>query len=133
MLLIHLSETCSLDVGRLGHLSLPAGWYLYTGSALGGLGARLSRHARQEKHIHWHIDRLLAPGRLDAVAARIGRERIECQTASTVIALPGATVPAPRFGSSDCRCPAHLIHLATRPDLALLGPAWQVVTVPRTP
>ncbi len=119
-----------LEVGRLGRMHLPAGWYIYIGSALGGLGARLRRHARQEKRPHWHIDRLLAIGRLAAVVVRIGPERVECQTAAMVAALPDATLPAPRFGASDCRCPAHLVHIPARPDLDLtLGPEWQTVPI----
>jgi hypothetical protein len=29
--------------------------------------------------------------------------------------LPGMTIPVPRFGSSDCRCPAHLVYFGERP------------------
>ena len=110
-------------------MRLPAGWYVYIGSALGGLGARLRRHARQEKRQHWHIDRLLGTGQLVSVVARIGPERIECQTAATAAALPGASLPAPRFGASDCRCATHLVHFVACPDLRL-GSGWQHTAVP---
>lgn len=119
LLLLHLPADATLTPGRLGQIAFPAGWYLYIGSALGGLGARLRRHARVEKRHHWHIDTLRAACRLVAVAVRTGPERIECQTAATIAALPGATRPAPRFGASDCRCPAHLLHFQTEPDLHL--------------
>ena len=128
LLLIHLAAPATLEIGRLGQVTLPAGWYVYAGSALGGLGARISRHARQEKRPHWHIDRLLAAGQLVSVVARIGSARIECQTASIVLVLPGATLPVPRFGASDCRCRAHLVHFEARPNLAL-GSDWQFVPV----
>ena len=110
-------------------MRLPAGWYVYIGSALGGLGARLRRHARQEKRQHWHIDRLLAAGQLVSVVARIGPERIECQTAAAVAALPGGALPVARFGASDCRCAAHLVHFAAWPDLGL-GSNWQGASAP---
>lgn len=124
-MLIHLAAPVTLEIGRLGRMTPPAGWYVYIGSALGGLGARISRHARQEKRPHWHIDRLLAAGQLVSVVARLGAARIECQTAATVADLPGATAPVARFGASDCRCPTHLMHFAARPDLTL-GPDWQL-------
>jgi sugar fermentation stimulation protein A len=123
VLLIHLAVPATLEIGRLGRVTLPAGWYAYIGSALGGLGARISRHARQEKRPHWHIDRLLAAGRLVEVTARIGTARIECQTAATVVTWPGAILPVPRFGASDCRCQAHLVHFEAHPCLAL-GSDW---------
>ena len=130
LLLIHLAAPATRQIGRLGQVSLPAGWYVYIGSALGGLGARISRHARQEKRPHWHIDRLLAAGQLVSVVARIGSARIECQAAATVAALPGAKLPVPRFGASDCRCRAHLVHFEARPEIKF-GPDWH--TVPARP
>lgn len=130
LLLIQLAASTKLEIGRLGRITLPAGWYVYIGSALGGLGARLSRHARQEKRPHWHIDRLLAAGQLVSVVARIGADRIECPTAATVAALPGAALPVRRFGASDCRCPSHLIRFMTRPDLTL-GPDWLTSPAPQ--
>ncbi|MGE3271411.1 MAG: DUF123 domain-containing protein [Chloroflexota bacterium] len=123
-----------MRIGRLGLVCLPAGWYVYIGSALGGLGARISRHARQEKRPHWHIDYLLAAGRLDTVAVHVGTARIECATAQAVARLPGGRLPVPRFGASDCRCSAHLVSFQTAPDLTL-GPDWHSTPAPaaRTP
>jgi Uri superfamily endonuclease len=126
VLLIRLDRAAQLDVGRLGRVPFPVGWYAYVGSALGGLGARLRRHARTEKQPHWHVDALRAAGVLAAIAVRLGPDRRECETAAVVAALPGGTTPVPRFGSSDCRCRAHLVHFALEPDLHL-DPDWLVV------
>jgi Uri superfamily endonuclease len=128
LLLLRLDVPASLAVGRLGQIAFPAGWYVYVGSALGGLGGRLRRHARLDKRHHWHIDYLRDRGHLAAVAVRTGPERVECQIAGTVAALPGAHAPAPRFGASDCRCAAHLYHVAAAPDLRL-DRHWRVVPV----
>ncbi len=128
LLLLHLDQPHCLVVGRLGATALPAGWYVYVGCALGGLGPRLSRHARLEKRHHWHIDALRAVCTLEAIAARVGPERLECSVAATLAALPDATQPVPRFGSSDCRCRSHLLHVPARPDLAI-GPEWHIWTV----
>jgi Uri superfamily endonuclease len=49
--------------GRLP-IALPAGRYLYCGSAKGrgGLKARLSRHMRRGKSVRWHVDQLPEQG-----------------------------------------------------------------------
>jgi Uri superfamily endonuclease len=47
-----------------------------------------------------------------------GTRKRECAWAQTLAGLPGAFIPASRFGASDCRCPAHLIHFARPPDVA---------------
>jgi sugar fermentation stimulation protein A len=95
------------------------------GSALGGLGARLRRHARLTKRRHWHVDALREVASLVAVVARPGRERLECAVAAQVCGWPGASRPVPRFGASDCRCAGHLIHVDRRPALDL-DDCWTV-------
>ncbi len=94
-------------------VGLPAGRYVYIGSARGpgGLRARLGRHVRGDGRPRWHIDALRAVAEVEGLAYWIGDEVTECGVARAVTALPGATIPIPRFGASDCRggCPAHLI------------------------
>jgi Uri superfamily endonuclease len=126
LLLLRLDEATELEVGRLGRVAFPTGWYVYVGSALGGLGARLRRHARLAKRYHWHVDTLRAASALVAVAVRPGADRVECAVVATVAGLAGGARPAPRFGSSDCRCRSHLVHFASQPDLRL-DQAWLVV------
>jgi Uri superfamily endonuclease len=123
VLLLRLATPVELVVGRLGRLQFRAGWYVYIGSALGGLGARLRRHARQSKPRHWHVDALREAAELVAVALRLGPERLECAAAAQVAALAGASLPAPGFGASDCRCVTHLVSFAQEPDLRL-DSAW---------
>ena len=132
LLLIRLDEATGLDVGRLGRFLFPAGWYVYVGSALGGLGARLRRHIRREKRPHWHVDAVRAAGVLTAIAIRLGTDRLECATAATVARLPGGSRPVPRFGSSDCRCTTHLVHFAVEPNLQL-DPDWRVIPLAEQP
>jgi Uri superfamily endonuclease len=128
LLLLHLPEPRRIAVGRLGQVDVPAGWYVYVGSALGGLGPRLRRHASLTKRYHWHIDALRTVSTLVAVASRQSPERLECSIATQVAALPGASRPVRRFGSSDCRCPSHLVHASARPDIHL-DTGWQVTVV----
>jgi Uri superfamily endonuclease len=122
---LYLSQPCCLQIGRLGIFNFDCGSYLYAGSALGpgGLRARLGRHLRGAGPPHWHIDYLRAAAEvvgfiwLEAEAsawpAPAGLSP-ECRLARCLAAHPAASIPAPRFGSSDCRgrCPAHLVALA---------------------
>ncbi|NLS77671.1 MAG: GIY-YIG nuclease family protein [Chloroflexi bacterium] len=123
LLLLHLERPATLRIGALGVHALPAGYYLYAGSALGsgGLGARLGRHLRREKRRHWHIDYLLEAAEVVEVWVVRGGERRECDLARAALALPCASAPIPRFGASDCRCPAHLVHLPRRPRREEVG------------
>jgi len=120
-LLLHLDTPQTLQIGALGMLAFPSGWYLYVGSAHGpgGLTARLARHRRRAgKRFHWHIDYVRAVTRLAEVWIRSENGHQECAWATATAALPGARIIAPRFGASDCHCPSHLFHFAGRPDSA---------------
>jgi len=85
---------------------LPAGDYLYCGSARGpgGLRARLARHMRPQKRPHWHIDQLTAVA--NVLGAFVHEDGDECALNAALAHLP---IPVAGFGSSDCRrCAAHL-------------------------
>lgn len=89
---------------------LSPGWHVYAGSARGpgGLAARLRRHFRPGKPVHWHIDRLTAaPVRVAALALP---GAAECEIVARLLATGHFTVPVPGFGSTDCRrCESHLL------------------------
>jgi Uri superfamily endonuclease len=106
-LLIYVPYDLSLNIGQLGTVEFKRGYYAYVGSALGGISARVRRHLRMEKKVHWHIDHLLLHARaVDVVAAR-GRGRKECTVAAELSKrLPGVK----GFGSSDCDCESHLFY-----------------------
>ncbi|MCP5367575.1 MAG: GIY-YIG nuclease family protein [Hyphomicrobiales bacterium] len=92
-------------------VDLEPGWYLYAGSANGpgGIRARVGRHLRGGKTVRWHVDRLTNSAGVAAVAAFPGGS--ECAVAAA-LRQSGAPVPAPGFGSTDCRqCPSHLLSL----------------------
>lgn len=110
-LLLSLAEGVTLRIGALGTFEFPAGSYIYTGSALGGLRARIARHLRPEKRLHWHIDYLLQHAVVEDILLFLTGERRECAINRQTLALPHARVIARGFGSSDCRCPAHLVYL----------------------
>ena len=90
----------------------PPGHYLYAGSAWGpgGIRARVRRHLKPVKALHWHVDRVTTGGQVIGVVPVPGGR--ECAIVATLTGFPGVTVPVPGFGSSDCRtCAAHLLRL----------------------
>ena len=76
-----------------------------------GLAARLNRHrVRVKSSPRWHIDYLRARTRFVAVHVRpTDDSSLECETAGGLLTDSGR-IPIPRFGASDCKCPAHLIY-----------------------
>ncbi|MFQ6101407.1 MAG: DUF123 domain-containing protein [Anaerolineae bacterium] len=118
-MILRLPRPTTVGVGRLGRFQFPAGWYAYAGSARGpgGLAARISRHLRSSKLLHWHIDYLRAYAHPVAAWYAVGTQKRECAWAQALSGLPGASISMPRFGASDCRCPTHLVYFATPPDV----------------
>ena len=110
-LVLRLRRARTIQVGRLGRFEFGAGYYVYTGSAMGGLEARLARHRRQQKTLWWHIDYLLRQAELVDVVAIPTQRKIECGRSRRLLSLPGAAVVAPGFGASDCNCVTHLVRL----------------------
>jgi Uri superfamily endonuclease len=111
---LRLPHATTIEVGRLGTFRFPAGWYVYTGSAMGGLEVRVRRHLRREKKLKWHVDYLLQHAPVRSVVIVPTTERLECAWNERTLAQPGARVMVERFGSSDCRCASHLIYFGRR-------------------
>ena len=133
MLWLHLPMDCPLTPGRLGTHTLPAGSYVYTGSALGGLRGRVARHLRARRVRHWHLDWLLDVAAVAEVWFNLGSERLECLWAQGLATLPEARMPVARFGASDCRCPSHLIHWLEMPEPTSLLPVLGCDSFAATP
>ena len=108
ILVLHLAEDARLEIGRLGTFEFPAGLYLYCGSALNGLEARIRRHLRRDKKRHWHVDHLTTLAPVVAVWWVADGKRRECRWTVEIMERGGQVV-ARRFGSSDCRCNSHLL------------------------
>lgn len=109
LLLIHLPRALPLRISTLAEAVLPAGSYVYAGSARGpgGIRARTARHLRRGKRLHWHIDRLTEAAACWAFAVPGGRE---CELVQDLLARPDYEVALAGFGSSDCRhCVSHLL------------------------
>jgi Uri superfamily endonuclease len=94
-----------LVIGRLGECDFPAGDYVYTGSAKRNLEARIARHLREGKKLHWHIDYLLASRHAESIDV-IHSSIPECELHQAA----SGRIPVPGFGATDCRagCGSHL-------------------------
>jgi Uri superfamily endonuclease len=130
-----LAQDGTLAVGRRT-AAFCAGYYLYVGSALGGLRGRLRRHLIGPRRKHWHVDALLdaAPVielwyALEQGRTECGRSgsvcmeciRMECAWATRLQQAPGLEPSAVAFGASDCRCHTHLFYSPARPSIETLG------------
>ncbi|MFQ6053962.1 MAG: DUF123 domain-containing protein [Candidatus Bathyarchaeia archaeon] len=123
-LCITVEGEVAVEVGALGRHTFTPGRYIYVGSALSGLEARVRRHLNTSrgapKAVRWHIDYLLREPavRVDAVYTHVSDERVECEIAAEV-ARRG--VPLRGFGCSDCRCESHLYKVEDCGFLSGLG------------
>jgi len=113
LLVMQLETAMQVPVPRIGSPLLPAGWYIYVGSAKQHLQQRIARHLRKRKQKHWHIDHATAAASLiKAFPIRTAAD-LECELAQDISALSSAVIH--RFGSSDCSCEAHLFHFSQNP------------------
>ena len=79
------------------------------GKATNGLKGRIERHLRKSKNLHWHIDYFLKKADIREVWVKPDSFD-ECGTAKKIEnQLVDSYVPLKKFGSSDCRCPGHLL------------------------
>jgi len=109
VILIRLPKAETITIGSLSDVYFPRGYYAYVGSALGGVKSRLSRHLKQSKKLHWHIDYLLQKASITDIIIGESEGRVECAMAQ---ALSAQFNSIPGFGSSDCHCPSHLFYAA---------------------
>lgn len=110
LLLLELDRALTLAIPRFAGVTFAPRRYLYAGSARGpgGIAARVGRHFRPDKSLHWHIDHLtVAASGLAAFCVSGGSE---CALLRAVLACGGFHAVARGFGSSDCRsCDSHLL------------------------
>ncbi len=102
-----------VEVGSLGRIEFPAGFYVYIGSAKRGLSGRIKRHLRLRKRLHWHIDYLRTASVVVysfPIRSSVSRE---CKLAHTVKRISDWQIKG--FGSGDCSCSGHLFGFRRNP------------------
>jgi Uri superfamily endonuclease len=119
VLVLHLDQTETVQIGRLGIFALPAGYYAYVGSAMGsgGLTGRLGHHLKISHRPHWHIDYVRARAGIEQIWYLESPARREHDWAALLGDMPGALIRVPRFGASDCGCASHLFYFPHLPAL----------------
>lgn len=111
VLVLRLDKKQKITAGKLGQAAFDPGIYIYTGRAKNGFWRRIRRHLRKEKRPFWHIDYLIEKAKIEEVWLRADFFD-ECRIASEVRRhLAKSTYPLKKFGSSDCRCPGHLLFI----------------------
>jgi Uri superfamily endonuclease len=121
-LIVSLCSETWLKVGKLGIQRFPAGYYTYTGSALGmgasSLKQRVARHLKTRKSKFWHIDFLLAHTNASVTAAIAGQvhREAECNINRSIKERLKAKIPVAGFGASDCKqnCESHLLYFGAQ-------------------
>jgi len=144
LLRIEVMEETAVRFGRFRGgevIQVPAGTYLYVGSAMRGLGGRLLRHASrtepqnphpirpilveklrvvniighipQQKRLHWHVDYLLErpQAALTQVIVIRSRARLEERVAAWLMGLAETAAPIPGLGASDHQGYTHLLRV----------------------
>jgi sugar fermentation stimulation protein A len=113
LLVLELGREKRIEIGRLGKVMFQKGYYIYVGSAMSNLRARIKRHRQKRKKMHWHIDYLTqeADGFLSIPIRSC--QRHECEIAQALSSIMKSGPPG--FGSSDCRCLTHLFRSEKNP------------------
>lgn len=124
-LIIYLDKPGKIEVGSLGSIEFPIGYYVYTGSALNNLEARIARHERKGKKLRWHIDYLLQKARIVKMISAKTSERLECRVNRRI--QQSAYSYVKKFGCSDCSCESHLCYFESLDDaLEVVGDAFSL-------
>jgi sugar fermentation stimulation protein A len=113
LFVLRLSDDKKINVGKLGNIVFKKGFYVYVGSAMANLTARIERHQRLRKNFHWHIDSLRDVSEAVGVFSIRSSDRLECELASSVSKIAEWSIRG--FGSSDCACPTHLFGFKNDP------------------
>ncbi|MFH1650760.1 MAG: GIY-YIG nuclease family protein [Chloroflexota bacterium] len=114
VLLLHLPEAQTLQIGRLGELYFRDGYYAYVGSAMRGIMARMKHYRQGARRSFWHIDYLLQKASIVDVFVVASEKRWECRMAEE---LHRGIEAVPGFGKTDCACPSHLFFMVSKEPL----------------
>ncbi len=112
-MIIQLKEDIAVNIRRKS-VELKKGYYLYVGSALNGIVARLRRHFKRGKKIHWHVDNLTEKGEVLEAYYVVREDRLECEIARRI-----RLERISGFGDSDCRCGGHLFYSADKNQMVV--------------
>jgi sugar fermentation stimulation protein A len=113
LLVLKLERQKLIEVGRLGKFMFQKGYYIYVGSAMSNLRARIERHRQKRKKMHWHIDYLTQQTDGFVSIPIRSSQRQECEIAQSLSSIMKSGPSG--FGSSDCKCLTHLFYSKKNP------------------
>ena len=114
LLVLENPATFEKKVGKLGMVRFEKGFYVYAGSAMKGLAARLARHKRKRKKTHWHLDYII-PEKMKIVKSFPIRRKdpVEQRIAGELLGICDDFVP--KFGATDSSHESHLTFFRSNP------------------
>jgi len=113
-LIINLTKTSEIKIGKkLGKIEFKKGYYVYVGSAMNSLIARIERHLSDDKKIHWHVDYLLKKAEITDVVYNESKRKIECDLSQYISTKTNGIKD---FGCSDCECESHLYYFKNKKE-----------------
>ena len=113
-LIINLNEEKTIKIGKkLGKIQFKPGYYVYVGSAMNSLIARIERHLSNEKKMHWHVDYLLKKAEITEVIYTESERKIECELSQHI---SDKSEGIKDFGCSDCDCESHLYYFKSEKE-----------------
>ena len=113
LLILKLHEDQHLPIGTSRRALFKKGFYIYVGSAMTNLTARMERHRHIRKKHHWHIDWLRDRAEFQSVLAIRASVRLECDIAGALSGISDWSIRG--FGCTDCSCGSHLFAMARNP------------------
>lgn len=126
-LVIKLNEDKDLKIGKKLKISFNKGYYVYIGSAMNNLEARVNRHLSKTKKLHWHIDYLLKYAKIEEVIYNEGT-KVECDL-SEQLAKKNEFIRD--FGCSDCECESHLYYFKNKKEaIEEVADAYNAIACP---
>ena len=118
-LILKLENDQHIEIGKLGKFLFKKGYYVYSGSALGGFG-RVKYQLKKNKNKRWHIDYLLDNAKIIKIFLSEVEKNYEHEVSKSLSNSKNAEVLVRGFGSSDCKegCPSHLIYFSENPEIS---------------
>lgn len=113
LLILKNNNHKKIKIGKLGEIFFQKGFYIYVGSAMKNLQARLERHKRKRKSLFWHIDYFREEIDLVQLIPIRSSVRHECELAKRIESISDGYVEG--FGVSDCNCISHLFYVDKNP------------------
>ncbi len=111
-LIINVDSKKTIKIGKkLGKIQFEKGYYVYVGSAMNSLMARIKRHLSDDKKLHWHVDYLLKHSEITEIIYNESTKKIECELSQFISSKTDGITD---FGCTDCNCETHLYYFENK-------------------